>query len=160
MIHAMRPAHTIQYPQSYRGCGVVTIHVRLRTLVYFGLIALVAYIVLTRLFSVVLLLLVSMIFLATLEPLVDRIERSGLPRGVALLAVMLILAAIVTVIGILVVPPLIDQVTSFLSNLPDLANKARRQLERHGLGNTFNKQLNQISVPSNLAGRVLSASSA
>jgi predicted PurR-regulated permease PerM len=139
---------------------VVTIHLRLRTLIYFGLIVLVAYIVLTRLFSVVLLLLVSLIFLATLEPLVDRIERSGLPRGVALLAVMLIFAAVITVIGILVVPPLIDQVTSFLTNLPDLANRVRRQLEQHGLGDTFSKQLNQISVPSNLASRVLSASSA
>lgn len=139
---------------------MVTIHVRLRTLVYFGLIALAAYIVLTRLFSVVLLLLVSLIFLATLEPIVDRVERSGLPRGVALLAVMLILAAVVTLIGILVVPPLIDQVTSFLSGLPDLVAKARRQVEQHGLGTTFNKQLNQLSVPSNLAGHVLSASSA
>lgn len=139
---------------------MVTIHLRLRTLVYFGLITLVAYIIFTRLFGVVLLLLVSLIFLATLEPVVDRIERSGLPRGVALLAVMLILAAVVTLIGILVVPPLIDQVTSFLSNLPDLATKVRQRLEQHGLGDTFSKQLDQITVPSNLAGRVLSASSA
>ena len=61
---------------------MVTIHLRLRALVYFALIVLAAYIIWTMLFDVVLLLLVSGIFLAALEPIVDRIERSGLPRGI------------------------------------------------------------------------------
>ncbi len=139
---------------------MVTIHLRLRTLVIFALIALAAWFVITKLFDVVLLILVSMIFLATLEPIVDRIERSGLPRGMAVLAVMLLIATVIAVIGILVVPPLIDQVTSFLTNLPDIVAGAREQLQKHGLGDTFSKQLDQISIPSNLANRVLSASSA
>ena len=68
---------------------MVTVHLRLRTLVYFALIVLAVVVIWTVLFDVVLLLLVSGIFLAALEPIVERIERSGLPRGVAVLTVML-----------------------------------------------------------------------
>lgn len=139
---------------------MVTIHLRLRTLVYFGLVAFAAYLIITKLFDVVLLILVSLIFLATLEPVVEKMERSGLPRGIAILVVMLILALAVAAVGFLVVPPLISQVTDFLSGLPDLANKVRDLLQQHGLGNTFSQQLDQISVPSNLASYVLSTSSA
>jgi predicted PurR-regulated permease PerM len=139
---------------------VVTVHLRLRTLVYFALIVLAAYIIWVALFDVVLLLLVSGIFLAALEPIVERIERSGLPRGVAVLTVMLVIASGVALLAILVVPALFTQITDLLSNLPDTADRLRALLQRHGLGNQFNDQLDQIKVPSNLARHVLGASTA
>lgn len=139
---------------------MVTIHLRLRTLVYFGLIALAVYIIWTVLFDVVLLLLVSAIFLAALEPIVERIERSGLPRGVAVLTVMLLIASAVALVGFLIVPALFTQITDLLTNLPDTADRLRNLLQQHGLGNQFNSQLDQLKVPSNLAGHVLGASTA
>jgi predicted PurR-regulated permease PerM len=108
----------------------------------------------------VLLLLVSGIFLAALEPIVERIERSGLPRGVAVLTVMLVIASGVALLAILVVPALFTQITDLLSNLPDTADRLRALLQRHGLGNQFNDQLDQIKVPGNLAQHVLGASTA
>jgi predicted PurR-regulated permease PerM len=139
---------------------MVTIHLRLRTLVYFALIVLAAYIIWAVLFDVVLLLLVSGIFLAALEPIVERIERSGLPRGVAVLTVMLLIASGVALVAFLVVPALFTQITDLLSNLPDTADRLRAFLQHHGLGNQFNGQLNQLQVPSNLARHVLGAGTA
>lgn len=139
---------------------MVTIHLRLRTLVYFALIVLAASVIWTTLFDVVLLLLVSAIFLAALEPIVERIERSGLPRGVAVLTVMLIIAAAVALVAFLIVPPLFTQITDLLSNLPETADRLRNLLQKHGLGNQFNSQLDQLKVPGNLARHVLGASTA
>ena len=139
---------------------MITVHLRLRTLVYFALIVLAVIVIWVKLFDVVLLLLVSGIFLAALEPIVDRIERSGLPRGVAVLTVMVAIAAAAALVAILVVPALFTQITNLLSNLPDTVNNLRTLLQRHGLSNQLNDQLDQINVPSNLARHVLGASTA
>ncbi len=139
---------------------MVTVHLRLRTLIYFALIVLAVIVIWVKLFDVVLLLLVSGIFLAALEPIVERIERSGLPRGIAVLTVMLLIASMVALVSFLVVPALFTQITDLLTNLPNTADRLRAILQQHGLGNQFNAQLDQLKVPSNLAGHVLGASTA
>ncbi len=139
---------------------MVTIHLRLRTLVYFALVVLAAYIIWKSLFDVVLLLLVSAIFLAAIEPIVERIESSGLPRGIAVLTVMLIIASAVALVGFLIVPALFTQITSLVSNLPDTVDRLRNLLQQHGLGDQFSGQLDQFKVPGNLARHVLGASTA
>lgn len=139
---------------------MVTIHLRLRALIYFALVVLAAYIIWTILFDVVLLLLVSAIFLAALEPIVERIERSGLPRGVAVLAVMLLIASVVALLAFLVVPALFTQITALVSDLPDMVDRLRSILQKRGLGTQFSSQLDQIQVPANLARHVLGASTA
>lgn len=138
---------------------MVTIHLRLRTLIFFALIVLAAYVIWTILFDVVLLLLVSAIFLAALEPIVERIERSGLPRGVAVLTIMLIFASAVALVAFLIVPALFTQIADLVSNLPDTVDQLRNMLQRRGL-NQFNSQLDQFQVPDNLARHVLSAGTA
>ncbi|MGI8855755.1 MAG: AI-2E family transporter, partial [Thermomicrobiales bacterium] len=139
---------------------MVTVHLRLRTLIYFALIVFAVIVIWTKLFDVVLLLLVSGIFLAAIEPIVERIERSGLPRGIAVLTVMLLIASAAALVAFLVVPALFTQITDLLSNLPNTVDRLRALLQQHGLGNQFNDQLDQIKVPSNLAGHVLGASTA
>ncbi|MGI8690252.1 MAG: AI-2E family transporter [Thermomicrobiales bacterium] len=139
---------------------MVTIHLRLRTLLYFALVVLAVYIIWTTLFDVVLLLLVSAIFLAALEPIVERIENSGLPRGVAVLTVMLLIAAGVALVAFLVVPALFTQITDLASTLPSIADRLRSLLRDHGLDKQFSSQLDQIQVPDNLAQHVLGASTA
>ena len=139
---------------------MVTIHLRLRTLIYFALVVLAAYIIWTALFDVVLLLLVSAIFLAALEPIVERIENSGLPRGVAVLTVMLLIASGVALVAFLVVPALFTQITDLASNLPSTVDRLRTLLRDRGLDKQFSSQLDQIQVPGNLARHVLGASTA
>ena len=139
---------------------MITMHLRTRSLVYFGIIVLAAWLIWTVLFDVVLLLLVSLIFLAALEPIVERIERSGLPRGIAVITVMLLIAAVVTLVGFLIVPALFTQITNLLTNLPGTIDILRRELAKHGLGRQFTTQLNQIKVPGNLTSHVLGASTA
>ncbi len=139
---------------------MVTIHLRLRTLIVFALVVLAAYVIWTVLFDVVLLLLVSAIFLAALEPIVERIERSGLPRGVAVLTLMLIIASAVALVGFLVVPALFTQITDLVSNLPNMVDRLRTLLQQRGFGDQFNSQLDQFKVPGNLTRHVLGASTA
>ncbi|MHB8645179.1 MAG: AI-2E family transporter [Thermomicrobiales bacterium] len=139
---------------------MVTIHLRLRTLIYFALVVLAVFIIWKSLFDVVLLLLVSAIFLAAIEPIVERIENSGLPRGVAVLAVMLIIASAVALVGFLIVPALFTQITDLVSNLPNTVDQLRILLQEHGLGDQFSSQLDQFKVPGNLAKHVLGASTA
>lgn len=139
---------------------MVTLHVRLRTLVVFGLLAFLVYFVFTKLFSVVILMLVSMIVVAVLSPLVDLVERSGLPRGISLVIVMLVIATVIALIGVLVIPAFVSQIANFLNELPILYANVRRQLANLGLGKKFNQELNSIDIPSNLASHVLGATSA
>jgi len=139
---------------------MVTIHLRLRTLIYFALVVLAVYIIWTVLFDVVLLLLVSAIFLAAIEPIVERIENSGLPRGIAMLAVMFLIASGVALVAFLVVPALFTQITDLASNLPSTVDRLRGLLRDRGLDKQFSSQLDQIQVPGNLARHVLGASTA
>jgi predicted PurR-regulated permease PerM len=91
---------------------------------------------------------------------VERIERSGLPRGVAVLTVMLIIASAVALVAFLIVPALFTQITALVSNLPDTVDRLRSILQQHGLSQQFSSQLDQFQVPENLARHVLDASTA
>lgn len=76
-----------------------------------------------------------------LGPLVGRIEqtplfgRRGCPRWTAILLIYLVLAGVVVGIGILVVPPLIEQAGALWTALPRLLEQLRQRLIELGLIN-------------------------
>ena len=91
--------------------------------------------------DVLLLVYVSVLLAIGFAPIVRAIERKPaphlgarrLPRWVAILVVYLVIVAVLTFIGFLVIPPLIDQSQELWTRLPDAIDKAQDFLIRHGV---------------------------
>jgi putative heme transporter len=82
-----------------------------------------------------------------LNPVVALLQRSRLPRGLAVLAVYLAFFLTLAVLGFLLANPIFHQVQSFAHNLPALVREANESLEElqrwlnhHGLHVKFSKQ--------------------
>jgi predicted PurR-regulated permease PerM len=73
-----------------------------------------------------------------LNPAVAFLQRSRLPRGLAVLAVYLAFFLTLTGIGVLLANPISNQVRTFTHNLPTLRNEANKQLAK--LQRDFDKQ--------------------
>jgi len=69
--------------------------------------------------TVLKLLAVALLLALALSPLVDRMERRRIPRGLALVLMLVLLLAVIAGISLLLIPQLAEQVTMFINNLPD-----------------------------------------
>jgi predicted PurR-regulated permease PerM len=78
--------------------------------------------------NVVLLFTIASLIALILNPLVGRLHRFHVPRGLAVLLVYLSFFAALAGIGYLLSSPISDQVTSFRHNIPDLVDQANRRL--------------------------------
>jgi len=113
------PARTIRFELSAR--SVVS------------LLVLVAAIWLTfQLWEVILLVLTSLMFTSALMPIVDYLQRRGLPRGAAVFLLVFVLFALILLIGFLMVPTIYDQVRRVIEQLPDLRERGIRLLIERG----------------------------
>jgi predicted PurR-regulated permease PerM len=65
------------------------------------------------------LVLVAAFLAIGLDPAMRRLEKMGLSRGQSVLAIFLIAIAFIVAFSLAVIPPLVRQVTSFATNLPD-----------------------------------------
>lgn len=93
-------------------------------------IALLGLYVLARAAGVVLLLfLIAGVVALILDPLVRLLQRAGLHRGVAILAVYAGLVVAVAGAGALLANPVADQVTSLQTDVPSLVDDANASLE-------------------------------
>jgi predicted PurR-regulated permease PerM len=86
-----------------------------------------------------LVLVIACLVALVLAPAVDLVSRV-LPRGLAILAVYLLLTALVVAVAALLASPIASQVTQFERNLPSLVKNANRDLDdvqryfdRHGI---------------------------
>ena len=77
---------------------------------------------------VLLLFIIAGIVALLLNPFVAILRRVGIPRGIAVLMVMLCVVALVTAIGFLLANPVADQVEAFRDNVPDLVDDANATL--------------------------------
>jgi predicted PurR-regulated permease PerM len=92
-------------------------------------LAIVGLVMILRAAGVVLLLFVIGGLIALLlNPFVSLLRRAGLPRGLAVLTVMLCVLCIVVGIGILLSNPVSDQVSSFQRSVPGLVDDANATL--------------------------------
>jgi len=73
--------------------------------------------------------IVGLLLVYLLDPAVERLGRIGLPRGVAILAVYVVVVALVAAALILAIPPLVEQVGQFIGDAPKLAAVLQDQLE-------------------------------
>ena len=68
--------------------------------------------------DIILIFFVSVLLMATLNPLVTRLVRLRLPRGIAILLVYILMLTLLVGSVILLIPPLVDQTANFAQNLP------------------------------------------
>jgi predicted PurR-regulated permease PerM len=79
--------------------------------------------------KVLVIFVVAALIALILNPAVALLQRSRLPRGLAVLAVYLAFFLTLAGIGVLLANPIVHQVQSFTRNLPILINEANRTLE-------------------------------
>jgi predicted PurR-regulated permease PerM len=90
---------------------------------------------------VLLLFVIGAIVALLLNPFVAVLRRARLPRGLAVLIVMLGVVCVITGVGILVANPVADQVSAFRDNVPQIVDDAnatladvQRWLDDNGIG--------------------------
>jgi predicted PurR-regulated permease PerM len=97
--------------------------------------------------EVVLIFVVGSLIALILNPFVDRLHRTGLPRGLAIPLTYLSLLLALAAIGVVLAQPISDQVNSFQHTVPQLAQQANKRLDslqtflnHHGLHIQLRKQ--------------------
>ena len=116
--------------------------------------------------DILVLLALSLFFAVGLDPGVRAVQQLGLRRPLAVGVVFLCLAAAATGFGFAVVPPLVDQITNFVHNLPgylsDLQHNPRvgRLDQRFHLINKIKSYVVSGDLVKTLAGNVLNAGTA
>ena len=106
---------------------VVTFRPR-TVLVVLGVVLLVAFVfaIVYLAWRIVTWILIAVFLAAALNPAVEFLQRRGLGRGLASGLVFLAALLVMTGMGFLVIPPLIDQVREFVEAVPDLVEDVTR----------------------------------
>jgi predicted PurR-regulated permease PerM len=86
------------------------------------------YLVLKAAGAVLLLFVIGGLVALLLNPFVTVLRRARVPRGLAVLLVMLALLAVLAGIGVLLANPISDQVSSFQHNVPSIVHDANHSL--------------------------------
>ncbi len=97
-------------------------------LVMLPLAVLGLWVVLTAAGRVLLLFIVGGLVALLLNPFVGLLRRAGVPRGLAVMIVMLCVVATVTALGFLIANPVADQVDAFRDNVPEIVDDANTTL--------------------------------
>jgi predicted PurR-regulated permease PerM len=125
-----------------------TVLVVLGITVLVGVVLLLGYLA----FHVLTWILIAALLATALNPAVEAFQRRGLGRGVSATIVFLLALLGLTLIGLLVIPPLVDQVSEFIEAVPDfiddlvagrgplgflqdeyqLVDRVREEIERQG----------------------------
>ena len=79
--------------------------------------------------KVLVIFIVAALIALILNPAVAFLQRSRLPRGLAVLAVYLAFFLTLTGIGFLLANPISNQVRTFSDNLPHIVNEANKTIE-------------------------------
>lgn len=84
--------------------------------------------------DIILTLFVSLLLMAILDPLITRLGKLKIPRGLSIILCYIIIIGLFSVAVAAVVPPLVDQTTSFVANLP-------AYLDRLGINRVLSDQI-------------------
>jgi predicted PurR-regulated permease PerM len=109
-------------------------------LVMLPLTVLAAYALARAAGKVLVVFIVAALIALILNPAVSLVQRSRIPRGLAVLAVYVAFFLMLTGIGVLLANPISSQVRTFTTNLPRIAREAnstlgdlQHELDRHGI---------------------------
>ncbi len=99
-----------------------TINLSMRTvIVTLGYLAALWFLFVIR--DVVAIVLMAVVLSAALDPTVNRLERRGIPRGLALAILYVVLAGVLAIIVVTFVPVIGQQFSQLVASLPSLAQK-------------------------------------
>jgi predicted PurR-regulated permease PerM len=113
-----------------------------------------------------LLLLLALFLAAGLDPAVRRVEKFGLSRGPSVAVVFVVALLLLTGLGFAVVPPLVQQTSTFVHNLPGYVtelqhNKRIADLDRRfGVLTSVQNYLKDSSLVKQVAGNLITVGSA
>jgi len=94
-----------------------TIEISHKTII-FTVLFLISLLFLYKIRVVLLLLFIAIIFMSALSPIVDKLEKFKLPRGLSIILLYIIIWAGISYGIASLVPPLVEQSTKFISRLP------------------------------------------
>jgi predicted PurR-regulated permease PerM len=100
--------------------------------------------------STVLLVFIAVFLAVALGPAVDAFSRRGVPRGMSVLLVYLLIGLAIVGVGLLVVPPVVSQVKGLSEDIPnyvsDLRNNAtfRNYDDRYDISPKLNEQAKKL----------------
>lgn len=86
--------------------------------IIFTVVLLMSLWVVVQIRDIIILLFVSFVLMAALTPIIDKLEQKRIPRTIAILIIYAVLLSIMTLIGTLIVPPLVNQTVHLVSGLP------------------------------------------
>jgi predicted PurR-regulated permease PerM len=113
-----------------------------------------------------LLVYVSALVAIGLSPLVRSLERRGLPgarrlpRWAAILVIYLVVIGVLALVGVLIIPPLIDQAQALWMALPNMLHQGQEWLVNHGLLShelTVQEAVQQAPGGANTVGAIVGA---
>jgi len=89
------------------------------------ILTLIGLYLLSRLWTLLLLLFVALLLAAALDPIVGRLERRGWPRAASVGLIVVGLLASIALLGLIVVPPTINEGERLAIALPDYVNQVQ-----------------------------------
>jgi predicted PurR-regulated permease PerM len=113
-----------------------------------------------------LLLLLALFLAAGLDPAVRKLESFGLGRGPAVALVFISALLLIAGLAVAVVPPLVEQTSTFVHNLPGYVDELQRNRRiadldrRFGVLSSVQRYLKDSSLLSKVAGNLVSVGSA
>lgn len=123
-----------------------------------GLFAFVYVVYVVR--SVVLLVFIAGFLAVALGPAVDRLSRGFLPRSAAILVTYLAILAVIVGVGLLVVPPIVDQVDQLAKDVPGYLDDLRRNRTFREYDNRYDLSKKLTDQASSLPSRLGDAAGA
>ena len=91
--------------------------------------------------NILLLIFIAIIFMSALSPIVDKLEKLKVPRGLSILLIYILIWTGISYGIASLVPPLVEQTTKFITRLPqDIANLSQGRFDV----SIFNSHLNAL----------------
>lgn len=114
-----------------------------------GILVALAFIYFIR--DIILMVFISVIFAAIIEPLVNYLEGKKIPRGIGVLIIYVVLFLFIILLVRMIIPPIAEQVSLLTRSFPDLWSKIienvegiRQYSEQQGLTNNIQKGLQTL----------------
>ncbi len=95
-----------------------------------GVVLLVVWVLFARASGALMLIFVAVTFAEGIRPMVDWLERAGLPRPAGVLLLYVAIAMVLAGLGWLLLQPLASQLASLLDSLPQIAAEAERLIDQ------------------------------
>jgi predicted PurR-regulated permease PerM len=131
---------------------VIRLEVSYRGIILIGLGLLTLW-ALTELWPVILLVLTSVIFMIGVLPYVEAMVARGIPRGAAVLTLVLAFLVIVGGLFSLVVPVMIDEFGELRNNLPESGRELDKLLDNFGINSNLEERARDVDWDSLISGR-------